>query len=60
MITAAVRQRWAVADFDRAMHLLVHGGVIGRMRHIHNEGHVRFERVSNLPRTQQPAFLHDV
>ena len=41
VITAAVRQRWAVANLDAAMHLLVYGRIIGGVGHIDNDRDVR-------------------
>ena len=42
VIAAAVGDRRALADFHVAVLRLVHRRVIGRVRHVHDQRHVRF------------------
>jgi hypothetical protein len=57
MIAPAVGDAWTLADFYIAVLRFVDGWIIGRVRHVHDYGNVRLERIGYLSRAQQPNFL---
>ena len=57
MVAAAVRERRAFADLDVAVLRLADGRIIRRVRHVHDQRHVRLERIGDLPRAQQADLL---
>ncbi len=60
VVAAAVGEGWAFAEFGVAVLALVHGGVIGGVGDIDDEGGVGFEGVGDLAGAKEADFFHDV
>ena len=57
MIAAAVSYGRSFPHLYIAVLRFVHAGIISRMRHIHDHGDVRLERIRDLTRAQQADFF---